>query len=143
MAEQHDPLQDYERAKREAAARSRQSLIGHDFAEVCRLTAIELERDREAMLARQRVDAERTQYEGRHVYRCRVEQTAGGTWQAVTLEHPPLVGQLKARGRNPQHAVKELRFAYAYSLHHMKLLPDMADARAYALKADFIQELCL
>lgn len=153
MSEPVDPLQDYERAKREAAARSHKSLLGDDFAEVCRLTALELERDRDAMLARQAAQAARTSYEGQHSYRCSVVAVMPKQWiglkppppkyVATTLEHPPLVGELKAIGRDPQHAVKELRFAYACTLVKMKLLASMSDARAYCLKANFYQEISL
>lgn len=54
-----------------------------------------------------------------------------------TLDHPPIVGPLRAAGRDLTHALTELRFAYAMALVRVRLLPSSDEARAYALNAEF------
>jgi hypothetical protein len=120
-------------------------LIGVGFAEHCRKVGELLEADHEANFQRRQnmaAEAERLAESIRKgsTYFAFVKPVWGG-FQATTLEHPPLVGELSAVGPTPERACKELKFAYAEKLYAEKLVESFDDARAHASRSTFVQAL--
>lgn len=103
-----------------------------------RLTDQRAREERKRDKAEQVEQVERTLVAGPARYACLAGRTRDGRVVCSTLDHPALVGQLHSIGRNLQHALTELRFKYACELYKRKLLPTMQEARAYALRAEFV-----
>lgn len=112
------------------------SLVGTDFAALCREVGEKLEAENEARLARHREEEAKHQYEGNHVYHLIVD-TLGKDVRVSSIESFPLVGRLQAAGRNYDVAVSNLRLLYALVLLKQKWLPDIDTAREYAAKCVF------
>jgi hypothetical protein len=109
-------------------------LIGTDFAERCRQVGEQLEADNEQRLNRQAQASH--EYEGNHVYYL-VVSPLGEDVMVSSIEDFPLLGRLRAAGRNYDVACTNLRLLYAHRLTKFKLLPDLDTARAYAAKCIF------
>ncbi len=112
-------------------------LIGIDFNEMCRKVGEQLEREQPERERQQRAAEERTEYEGQHLYHVIVTRPPTGGTKVESIEQFPLCGRLAAIGRNLDHALVELRWAYVNALVRNKLIPDWESARRYATKATF------
>ena len=112
-------------------------LIGIDFSGLCRAVGEQLEREEPERERRRRAAAERVDYVGQHEYFVLVSKLPNHCTKVETIESFPLVGRLSAVGRNLEHALTELRWAYATALVKKRLLPSMDDARAYATRCTF------
>lgn len=112
------------------------SLVGTDFAALCREVGEKLEAENEERLRRHREEEAKHQYEGNHVYYLLVTPRDEGV-MVSSIESFPLVGRLQAAGRNYDVAVSNLRMLYALLLQKKKWLPDIDTAREYAAKCVF------
>lgn len=126
-------------------ARGKNSLVGWDFAGICKKVGEQLEAEQPQRMAEQEAAVRRTEnsYEGQHVYRVAAKVCQDGRIYVETREHPPLAGQLTAVGRNLDTALVNLRFAYAQRMVKAKLIDDIDTARRYATKATFVPEFNL
>lgn len=122
-------------------------LIGIDFAGICRKAGEQLQAEHDATFEREQnrlADVERRAASVSHdrTYFAAVSRCGAG-FRAISIEHPPFVGELQAVARTPEAALKELKFAYAQKLLAERLIADWDDCRAHACKATFIRALDL
>jgi hypothetical protein len=112
------------------------ALVGTDFSAWAKQVGDRLDAENEARLAKQREAAAKHVYDSNHDYFLLV-QNVGKEVHVESIEEFPLVGRLKAAGRNYPVACSNLRMLYALEIHKRKLLPTLDLAREYAAKCRF------
>lgn len=111
--------------------------VGAGFKDFCNAVARRLDHEQNTREEREREAAAQHAYAAPDEYYLLVRRVRGGIEVESIEEFPMGIGRLKAQGRNYDHAVTEIRFAYACALANKGLLPDLQEARTYALRATF------